>query len=65
MCILQRFIIPVSSLIQERVCSPLNLVPLKVSSSCCLEELFLATVASGFLIKDLNLNPDLCKAALH
>lgn len=42
----------------------LSLDPLKVSSLCHLREFFHAGVASGLLIRELNLHPDFCKAAL-
>lgn len=43
-----------------------SLVPLMVSSLCCLREFFLATVTSGLLIRDLKLNlyTDFHKTAL-
>lgn len=42
----------------------LSAVPLKVSSSCHLRDIFLTIVTSGLLIIDLDLYQDLCKADL-
>lgn len=50
--------IPESCVTQKWV---LNQVPLKVFSSCSLRQFFLAA-PFGFLINDLNLHKDFCKA---
>lgn len=39
-------------------------VPLNVSSSCNLREIFLSVTASLVLVRDLNVHQDFCKAAL-
>lgn len=55
-----------SSLTQKRTGFLLILIPLKISPSCCLREVFLATVfcCPCVLISQLSLHLDSCKAAL-
>lgn len=50
--------IPISGLSQNSKPPLLNLVPLKVSSACGLEEFFFAALASGLLIRDPDLEPE-------
>lgn len=40
-------------------------VPLKISCSWCVTELFLAAVFSGLLLRDRNIHPDFRKAVLQ
>lgn len=64
-CTLLWFIIPLSSVTHDRKNSfPVWFLSRIFFPSCGLREVFLATVASGLLIRDLSLWLELCEAVL-